>query len=61
MSLIWGIDTLSKWAAGLDIQQVLLTNAAFTLGSMVFEVPRESWRIRSDGGVAAALPRHGCS
>src|SRR5437667_10936439 len=33
MSLIWGIDTLFKLGAGLDIQQVLLTNAAFTLGS----------------------------
>src|SRR5205085_2854527 len=35
----WGIDTLFKLGAGLDIQQVLLTNAAFTLGSMVFEIP----------------------
>jgi MFS family permease len=39
MSLIWGIDTLFKMGAGLDIQQVLLTNAAFTVGSMVFEIP----------------------
>lgn len=39
MSLIWGIDTLFKMGVGLDIQQVLLTNAAFTLGSMVFEIP----------------------
>src|SRR5438270_13390199 len=39
MSLIWGIDTLFKLGAGLDIEQVLLTNAAFTLGSMVFEIP----------------------
>ncbi|HEV2751942.1 MAG TPA: MFS transporter [Gemmatimonadales bacterium] len=39
MSLIWGIDTLFKMGAGLNIQQVLLTNAAFTLGSMVFEIP----------------------
>jgi MFS family permease len=39
MSLIWGIDTLFKMGAGLDIQHVLLTNAAFTLGSMVFEIP----------------------
>jgi MFS family permease len=39
MSLIWGIDTLFKLGAGLNIQQVLLTNAAFTLGSMVFEIP----------------------
>src|SRR5437867_1319496 len=39
MSLIWGIDTLFKLGAGLDIFQVMLTNAAFTLGSMVFEIP----------------------
>ena len=39
MSMIWGIDTLFKMGAGLDIQHVLLTNAAFTLGSMVFEIP----------------------
>jgi MFS family permease len=39
MSLIWGIDTLFKMGAGLDIMQVLLTNAAFTLGSTVFEIP----------------------
>jgi len=39
MSLIWGIDTLFKLGAGLDIFHVMLTNAAFTLGSMVFEIP----------------------
>ena len=39
MSLIWGIDTLFKLRAGLDILQVMLTNAAFTLGMMVFEIP----------------------
>src|SRR3989449_7857701 len=39
MSLIWGVDTLFKLGAGLDIFQVMLTNAAFTLGSMVFEIP----------------------
>jgi MFS family permease len=39
MSLIWGIDTLFKMNAGLDIRQVLLTNAAFTLGSLVFQIP----------------------
>lgn len=39
MSLIWGIDTLFKMGAGLDIMQVMLTNAAFTFGSMVFEIP----------------------
>jgi MFS family permease len=39
MSLIWGIDTLFKLGAGLNIRQVLLTNAAFTLGSLIFEIP----------------------
>lgn len=39
MSLIWGIDTLFKLDAGLDILQVMLTNAAFTLGMMVCEIP----------------------
>jgi MFS family permease len=39
MSLIWGIDTLFKLRAGLDILEVMLTNAAFTLGMMVFEIP----------------------
>lgn len=39
MSLIWGIDTLFKLQAGLDIFHVMLTNAAFTLGMMVFEIP----------------------
>lgn len=39
MSLIWGVDTLFKLDAGLDIFQVMLTNAAFTAGSMVFEIP----------------------
>lgn len=39
MSLIWGIDTLFKMDAGLDIMEVMLTNAAFTFGMMVFEIP----------------------
>ncbi len=39
MSLIWGIDTLFKLQAGMDILQVMLINAAFTLGMMVFEIP----------------------
>ena len=39
MSLIWGIDTLFKLGAGLDIFHVMLTNAAFTAGSVVFEIP----------------------
>src|SRR5207249_4719377 len=37
--LIWGIDTLFKLHAGLDIFQVMLTNAAFTLGNVLFEIP----------------------
>ena len=39
MSLIWGIDTLFKLHAGLDIFQVMMTNAAFTLGNVLFEIP----------------------
>lgn len=39
MSLIWGINTLFLMDAGLDIFQVMLANAAFTLGMMVFEIP----------------------
>lgn len=38
-SLIWGVDTLFKLHAGLDIFQVMLTNAAFTLGMVIFEIP----------------------
>jgi len=37
-----GSISFRKERTVLDIQQVLLTNAAFTLGSMVFESPRES-------------------
>lgn len=39
MSLIWGINTLFLMDAGLDILEVMLANAAFTLGMMVFEIP----------------------
>src|SRR5438105_9803209 len=39
MSLNWGIDTLFRLGAGVDVHQVLLRNAAFALGSMVFEIP----------------------
>src|SRR2546428_3906252 len=51
MSLIWGIDTLFKLHAGLDIFQVMLTNAAFTLGNVLFEIPT--------GVVADTLGRRG--
>src|SRR5207245_10033906 len=39
MSLIWGIDTLFKLATGLETFQVMMTNAAFTLGNVLFEIP----------------------
>lgn len=38
-SMIWGINTLFLMDAGLDIFQVMLVNAAFTLGMVAFEVP----------------------
>lgn len=38
-SMIWGVNTLFLMAAGLDIFQVLVVNAAFTAGQFVFEVP----------------------
>jgi MFS family permease len=38
-SLIWGVDTLFKLHAGLNIFQVMLTNAAFTFGMVVCEIP----------------------
>ncbi len=39
MSLIWGINTLFLMDAGLDIFEVMLVNAAYTVGAVVFEVP----------------------
>ncbi len=38
-SIIWGVNTLFLMQAGLTIFQVMLVNATFTLGSLVFEVP----------------------
>lgn len=38
-SLIWGVNTLFLLDAGLDIFQVFIANAAFTAGSVVFELP----------------------
>jgi|GEM_PF-120400 len=38
-STIWGVNTLFLLGAGLDIFQVLVVNAAFTVGQVVFEVP----------------------
>ena len=38
-SIIWGVNTLFLMDAGLDIFQVLVVNAAFTAGQVVFEIP----------------------
>ncbi len=38
-SLIWGINTLFLLSVGLDIFQVMLVNAAYTVAQVVFEVP----------------------
>lgn len=39
VSVIWGINTLFLMDAGLDIFQVMLVNALFTAGMVIFEVP----------------------
>ncbi len=38
-ALIWGVNTLFLLDAGLDIFGVFIANAAFTAGSVVFEIP----------------------
>lgn len=38
-SLIWAVNTLFLLSAGLDIFTVMVVNAAFTIGQLVFEVP----------------------
>jgi MFS family permease len=38
-SLIWGVNTLFLLDAGLDIFEVFIANAAFTVGMVIFEVP----------------------
>ena len=38
-SLIWGINTLFLLSVGLDIYQVMLVNAAYTVSQAFFEVP----------------------
>ena len=38
-SMIWGINTLFLMDAGLDIFHVMIVNAAFTVGMVLFEVP----------------------
>jgi MFS family permease len=39
VSVIWGVNTLFLMGAGLTIFEVMLVNAAFTAGQVVFEVP----------------------
>lgn len=38
-SLIWGVNTLFLLSVGLDIFQVMLVNAAYTVTQVIFEVP----------------------
>jgi MFS family permease len=38
-SLIWGVNTLFLLDAGLDIFQVFLVNAVFSVGATIFEIP----------------------
>ena len=38
-SVIWGINTLFLLEAGLSISEVFVANAAFSVGTMVFEIP----------------------
>jgi MFS family permease len=39
VSIIWGINTLFLMDAGLDIFQVMVVNALFTAGMVIFEIP----------------------
>jgi MFS family permease len=38
-SLIWGVNTLFLLSVGLDIFEVMLVNAAYTVAQVIFEVP----------------------
>ncbi len=38
-SVIWGVNTLFLLGAGLDLFQVMVVNAIFSAGQLVFEVP----------------------
>ena len=49
-SLIWGVNTLFLLNSGLDIFQVFIANAAFTAGSVIFELPTGIVADRGDGG-----------
>jgi len=38
-SIIWGINTLFLLDAGLSIAEVFFANAAFSIGTVLFEIP----------------------
>src|SRR6266508_6851880 len=38
-SVIWGVNTLFLLDSGLDIFQVFVANSAFTVGTILFEIP----------------------
>ena len=38
-SVIWGVNTLFLLDAGLDIFEVFVVNSAFTVGTILFEIP----------------------
>jgi hypothetical protein len=38
--LMWAVNALFMLDAGLDIFEVLIVNAAFTVGLVLFEIPR---------------------
>jgi MFS family permease len=38
-SVIWGVNTLFLLDSGLDIFQVFIANSAFTVGTILFEIP----------------------
>lgn len=38
-SLIWGVNTLFLLGAGLNIAEVFIANAFYTLGMVIFEIP----------------------
>jgi hypothetical protein len=39
-SLMWAVNALFMLDAGLDIFEVFIVNAAFTVGLVLFEIPR---------------------
>ena len=38
-SIIWGVNTLFLLSAGLSISEVFIANAAWSAGTMIFEIP----------------------